>query len=234
MDSKKYFLSLIQRYGKEYLITGLFGLIPTPLGIVLRSFVYRSILERIGKSVHIHPGVQLFGTRMIRMGDYTRLFRGTYIKTMDSNRVILGNYVTLGPFVSLATCDGEGGDIEIGDSTSLGSYTQVNGPGFVRIGRDCLIASYCTFNAGNHIFSDRSRPIYMQGMTHKGITVEDDCWLGNGVRVLDGVTIGRGSVIGAGAVVTKSIPPYSIAVGVPARVIGQRGHEAPIELYRSA
>jgi acetyltransferase-like isoleucine patch superfamily enzyme len=52
--------------------------------------------------------------------------------------------------------------------------------------------------------------------------IEDDCWLGDGVKVLDGVTIGRGSVIGAGAVVTKDIPPFSVAVGVPARVIKTR------------
>jgi acetyltransferase-like isoleucine patch superfamily enzyme len=52
--------------------------------------------------------------------------------------------------------------------------------------------------------------------------IEDDCWLGDGVKVLDGVTIGRGSVIGAGAVVTKDIPPFSVAVGVPARVIKSR------------
>jgi acetyltransferase-like isoleucine patch superfamily enzyme len=52
--------------------------------------------------------------------------------------------------------------------------------------------------------------------------IEDDCWLGSGVKVLDGVTIGKGSVIGAGSVVTKNIPPFSVAVGVPARVIKSR------------
>ena len=52
--------------------------------------------------------------------------------------------------------------------------------------------------------------------------IEDDCWLGHGVTVLDGVTIGKGSVIGAGAVVTKNIPPYSVALGVPAKVVKSR------------
>lgn len=56
----------------------------------------------------------------------------------------------------------------------------------------------------------------------KGIVIEDDCWLGTGVKILDGVTIGKGSVIGAGAVVTKNIPSYSVAVGVPAKVISKR------------
>ena len=61
-----------------------------------------------------------------------------------------------------------------------------------------------------------------QGLTTKGIEIGDDCWLGYGVKVLDGVTIGQGSIVGAGAVVTKNLPPYSIAVGVPAKVIGSR------------
>ncbi|MBA2748254.1 MAG: acyltransferase, partial [Tatlockia sp.] len=58
--------------------------------------------------------------------------------------------------------------------------------------------------------------------TRQGVVIEDNCWLGYGVKVLDGVTIGEGSVIGAGAVVTKDIPPYSVAVGVPAKVVRSR------------
>ncbi len=80
--------------------------------------------------------------------------------------------------------------------------------------------------ANSHNFSDPNIPINQQGLTCKGILIEDDCWLGTGVRVLDGVTIGRGSIVGAGAVVTKSLPPYSIAVGVPARVIDRRDMRA--------
>jgi acetyltransferase-like isoleucine patch superfamily enzyme len=85
-----------------------------------------------------------------------------------------------------------------------------------------MIASHSGIYANNHNFADPTQPICKQGNSYKGITVEEDCWLGSGVRVLDGVTIGRGSIIGAGAVVTKDIPPYSIAVGVPAKVVSQR------------
>jgi acetyltransferase-like isoleucine patch superfamily enzyme len=74
----------------------------------------------------------------------------------------------------------------------------------------------------NHVFADPDRPIRLQGETAKGIRIGRDVWLGNGVRVTDGVEIGDGCVIGAGSVVTRSIPPYSIAVGSPARVIRQR------------
>ena len=86
-----------------------------------------------------------------------------------------------------------------------------------------MIASHSGIYANNHNFADPNRPICQQGNSYKGIVIEEDSWLGSGVRVLDGVTIGRGSVVGSGAVVTKSLPPYSIAVGVPAKVIGRRG-----------
>jgi acetyltransferase-like isoleucine patch superfamily enzyme len=233
MDSS-YFLSLIQRYWKEYLITGLFGGIPTPLGMLLRNSVYTIIFDRVGQNVRIHPKVQIFGTRLIQIGSNSQLFYGVYIKAKGCrNTVKLGECVTLDRFVTLITCDVEDGDIEIGDSTYIGAQVRLDGPGFIKIGRDCTIASYSTLVAGNHHFSDRSRPIREQGMSYKGITVEDDCWLGSGVRVLDGVTIGRGSVIGAGSVVTKDIPPYSIAVGVPAKVIGEREQGMPAELCAS-
>jgi len=65
-------------------------------------------------------------------------------------------------------------------------------------------------------------PIINQGIISKGIKIEDDVWIGSNSTVLDGVTIGRGSVIGAGSVVTQDIPPFSVALGVPAKLIKER------------
>lgn len=79
------------------------------------------------------------------------------------------------------------------------------------------------FIPANHRFSDISRPIMEQGLICKGIVVGSDVWIGTGAKVLDGVEIGDGAVIGAGSVVTRDIPPYSVAVGVPAKVISYRG-----------
>jgi acetyltransferase-like isoleucine patch superfamily enzyme len=91
---------------------------------------------------------------------------------------------------------------------------QANGDHF-----SCFLSSCHNLSIG---FTDPNKKIREQGFNFKGIRIEDDCWLGSGVKVLDRVTIGRGSIIGAGAVVTKDIPPYSIAVGVPAKVIDSR------------
>jgi acetyltransferase-like isoleucine patch superfamily enzyme len=79
-----------------------------------------------------------------------------------------------------------------------------------------------SLHAGNHRFDHPTKLIVEQGTVHKGIVIEDDCWIGAKATILDGATIGRGCVVGAGAVVTRSIPPYSVAIGVPARVVKQR------------
>jgi acetyltransferase-like isoleucine patch superfamily enzyme len=105
---------------------------------------------------------------------------------------------------------------------SIGDGTILYGQGGLEIGDDTRIAAYCVIAPMNHVFADPDRPIRLQGETAKGIRIGRDVWLGNGVRVTDGVEIGDGCVIGAGSVVTRSIPPYSIAVGSPARVIRQR------------
>lgn len=76
--------------------------------------------------------------------------------------------------------------------------------------------------AANHAFKDQKRRIVDQGMDYKGIRIEDDVWIGAGACILDGVTLHKGTVIAAGAVVTKSTEVYSIAAGVPARLIGRR------------
>jgi acetyltransferase-like isoleucine patch superfamily enzyme len=116
-----------------------------------------------------------------------------------------------------------GGDIDIGVNCSVNPYCVLYGLGGLKIGDNVRIAAHTVIVPANHTFDDPSIPICRQPETKKGIIIEDDVWIGAGCRILDGVRIGRGSVIGAGSVVTKSIPEMSVAVGVPARVIRRRG-----------
>ena len=92
------------------------------------------------------------------------------------------------------------------------------------IGDNCLFAAHGYLVAGgNHDMSRTDIPIIQQpSVSRGGITIEPNVWLGARVTVLDGVTIGRDSVVGAGAVVTHDIPPFAVAAGVPARVIRDR------------
>ena len=103
-----------------------------------------------------------------------------------------------------------------------GPDTQILGMGGISIGENVRIGARVSFVSANHVFKEKDILIKDQGMTEKGIIIEEDVWFGTGVIVLDGVTIHKGAVVGAGAVVTKDIPEYAIAVGIPAKVIKYR------------
>ncbi len=205
---------------KETLVMALVGWIPSRPGRGLRKILYRTICARVGECTEIQPGVEFSKAQGIEIGNWVRLHRDVRIRCHGQNsQVRLHDWAHIDRGVDIKThrC----GEIEVGENTYIGPYTCLSGD-YIKIGRDCMIASHSGIYANNHNFADPTRPICKQGNSYQGITVEEDCWLGSGVRVLDGVTIGRGSIIGAGAVVTKDIPPYSIAVGVPAKVVSQR------------
>lgn len=121
------------------------------------------------------------------------------------------------------------GNIRIGEHCSVQAHSLLVGygrpgdtSGRITIGNYVRIAPMVMMIAADHIFADPGRPIHSQGLHQAPIIIEDDVWIAGRVSVVAGVTIGRGSVIGAGAVVTHDIPPYSVAVGVPARVVRNR------------
>jgi acetyltransferase-like isoleucine patch superfamily enzyme len=208
---------------KERLLTTIFGGIPNLfLGKNLRNFVYRSILNRIGKSVNIQHFVELIGTPCIEIGDRVSLLKGVQINALGhpNNKVHIKDRARLERGVDIRSLHDT--HIIIDENAYIGPYVIITGTGDIKIGKNCLIAPHCGIFANNHIFADPTRTIEEQGVTRQGITIEDDCWLGHNVTVLDGVIIGRGSIIGAGSVVNCNIPPFSIAVGTPARIIRNR------------
>lgn len=115
-----------------------------------------------------------------------------------------------------------GGSVVIGNDCSVNAYTVLYGCGGLSIGNDVRIAVHAVIIPAKHIFSDSSIPIRTQGSTMKGIIIEDDVWIGAGAKILDGVVLGKGAVVGASAVVTKTIDPYSVVAGVPAKCIYKR------------
>lgn len=114
-----------------------------------------------------------------------------------------------------------GGNIKIGDRVSVNPFTILYGHGGLEIGNDVLIAAHTVIIPANHTFSSR-KLIRTQHATAKGIKIGDDVWIGANCAILDGVTVGKGCVIGAGSVVTKSLPPYSVVVGNPAKILYKR------------
>jgi acetyltransferase-like isoleucine patch superfamily enzyme len=134
-------------------------------------------------------------------------------------RLIIGRWVHLGVNTALRCHEGT---LSVGDKVVLGRHVSVNCYLDIEIGAACLFADdiyVCDFD---HKFADLKIPIKDQGIDKSRVRIEPDVWLGTKVTVARGVVIGRGAVVGANAVVTHDLPPYSVSVGVPARVIKDR------------
>ncbi|MGJ5673080.1 MAG: acyltransferase [Nostochopsis sp.] len=214
-------LSKVQRI-KEVLLINLLGELPTiAFGPSFRRLLYPFIFARIDNSVYIQNGVEFIGTNQIEIGSDVHIFKGVRIDAKgENNKITLKKGVALEKDVTIGALDNT--CVQIGEGTFIGPGACIAGSGDVTIGKRCLIAAHTGIFANNHNFADPTKYIVDQGISRQGIVIEDDCWIGHNVTVLDGVTIGEGSVIGAGAVVNQDIPPYSIAVGVPAKVIKKR------------
>lgn len=144
---------------------------------------------------------------------------GTRARIAAPEAVIVGQGCELGQGVELNPW---GGSIRLGERVFLGPYAVIYGHGGVEIGDQSLVSMHCCILSSNHTVPERGKIIRNQPDILLPTRIGRDVWLGAGAIVLGGVTIGDGCVIGAGAVVTDDLPPYSYAVGVPAAVTGSR------------
>nr|WP_296986600.1 acyltransferase [uncultured Desulfovibrio sp.] len=182
----------------EELWIALLGWIPTPVGLALRLAGWRWLFARCG-SVRFSTGLSLAGCRGMCLGSNVRLGRGCFITATDGELVLHDN-VALSPYVHVGA---DAGRIEIGAHTAVGPGTVIR--------------------AANHCIARQDVPMMHQGHVPGEIIIEEDVWIGANCVITPDVRIGRGAVVGAGAVVTRNVAPFSIVGGVPARVIGMRG-----------
>jgi len=173
------------------------------IGFRLRYFFWKFVVVSsggmIGKNVKIYEGVRILCNHpgAISIGDNARILRNVTISTSESGNISIGN------------------NIHIGESSIIFSYQEVTIKNDVTIGPQNIIVDV------DHVYRDV--PINKQGYNAKRVLIEDDVWISSNCCIIKGVVIGKGSVIGAGSVVNKSVPPYSVACGVPAKVIRKRG-----------
>ncbi|MDK9557283.1 acyltransferase [Marinobacter sp. M216] len=161
--------------------------------VTFGRFVSLSGPVRIGNNVVIQNNSKIRGNK-VQIGDGVYIHENVFIRGRDA--VIIGE----GSTINRNTC--------ILDKVVIGKY--------------CSIAPNCVIVGSNHNFSDKSALIKRQGSSSKGIVIEDDVWIAANVTVLDGVRVGRGAVIAAGAVVNSSVEPFKVVGGIPAKVIGER------------
>jgi acetyltransferase-like isoleucine patch superfamily enzyme len=121
---------------------------------------------------------------------------------------------------------GEG--MTIGRNSACDAFSFFGAGGRITIGNDVIMGQHVCFHAETHNHARTDIPIRTQGVTRQPIVIEDDCWIGANVTFLGGAHVARGSIVGAGALVNKQYPPYSVIAGVPAVVI--RSRRAPDEV----
>lgn len=207
---------------KYEILTGLLGGLPGALGLALRKIFYPSLFRQVGRGVVFGRNLTLRHPHKISLGEGVVIDENCCLdaKGGPDSGLDLGAGVFVGRG-SVLSC--KGGRIEIGDRTSLGLFCLIHSENLVVIGADNLIASYCYLvGGGAHRFDRSDVPINRQGVGAGQVRLGDDCWLGAGVQVLNSVAIGRGAVIGAGSLVNRDLPDWSVAVGSPARVVKSR------------
>ena len=185
-------------------------------------YYYSLKLEYIGRNSYIHPYANISGhTKKIYLGHDVKVF--SYAKMFcdyqPNSHIHIGNNTDIHDYCMILPC---GGSIEIGDYCYINPQNILYGHGGLKIGNNVLIGAQTLVIPANHVFTNKNELIRLQGDTTQGTVIEDDVWIGCGCKILDGVTIGKGSVIGAGSVITRNVEPYSVVVGVPGKVIKQR------------
>ncbi|MDY7079048.1 MAG: acyltransferase [Chloroflexota bacterium] len=207
--------------------------IPGLVGIGLRGLAYRLILRSDGLPV-VEDHVRLCQPANIHLGRQVYLDHGVYLHACpqgifigDETFVMHGSILHVYNFRDLPHAG-----IWVGRNCFIGERCVIRGQGGVRIGNSVLLAPHVQILAVNHLFDDPSRPVIQQGITAQGIVVEDGAWIGAGAILLDGVRVGAGAVVGAGTVVTRSVPPRTLAVGVPAQVVRRLDAELDVDEMR--
>ena len=189
--------------------------VPGALGLFLRSKLYPLILGACGRNVFFGSDITLRHPHKIRIGNDVVIDDGCVLDAKGSSNtgITIGNGVFLGRQTSVNTKDG---DIVLEDGVNISAFCMVFSASQVRCGKNTLIAAYTYLVGGGHDMTDTDTAIIDQQRPSAGITIGHNGWIGTGVSILDGVTLGHDVVIGANSVVTKDVDDFAVAAGTPA------------------
>lgn len=191
---------------------------------ILRGWVVRGRIGECRGQLFKGRNVKILFPELLHLGNHCVLGDYSHIDCLSTSGVWLGDRVTIREFswIQLTSSPFDlGAKLVIDQDTYIGPYAVLGAGAAVHIGAECQIGAGFMLSAEEHAIKGES-PLLNSGVTKDGITVGNGCWIGNRVTLLDGVTIGDGAVIGAGAVVTKDVPDFAVAAGVPAQVIKYR------------
>jgi acetyltransferase-like isoleucine patch superfamily enzyme len=209
--STRYLLRLCWQYGWMLLRGALMAIghpkiaLPVFVGAHVKLYEKEHITIGRGTKLHDHVKIDALSTEGVRIGEQVVLGRGTTIECTGSLQRI-------------------GKGIRIGNRTTFGNDCFFGAAGGIEIGEDVVAGQYVRFHAENHNYGDLTALIRTQGVTHKGIKIGNNCWIGAGAVFLDGAELADGCVVAANAVVTGHFPENAVIGGVPARRIKQRSN----------
>jgi acetyltransferase-like isoleucine patch superfamily enzyme len=202
------------------LICGLVGGFPGALGIWLRGKLYPCLLGSVGRGVIFGRGLTLRHPRKIHLGDGVVIDDLCMLdaKGFSNDGITLGDGVFVGRN-SVLVC--KEGDIRLERGVNISYFCEIFSSNAVTVGAGSMIAAYCYLMSGGSYDYESAIPLSEQEQfdSQAPLEIGPGCWLGAKAVVLDGASIGAGSVIGAGAVVSRPIDARTVAVGVPARVV---------------
>lgn len=192
--------------------------------------IFRGLLSRI--FIKQVKGLLFAGTKIIlehsnqlRIGKNVIIEDGVFINALSRDGISFGDNVTIAKY-SIVTCTGVishmGVGIVIGNNSAVGAQSFLGGQGGIIIGNDVIMGAGVRIFSENHNYSRSDIIIRKQGENRTGVIIENNCWIGASVTILDGCVIGTGSVIAAGAVVTHSVSENSIVAGIPGKIIKKR------------
>ena len=202
-------------------VVDLFSILRRSMMVIRGTFV-KLLLRSSGPYLFVGKRVTLKHKGRISCGRGVTIGDNVVIDALSREGITVGDNVNI-PDNSFIRCTGViselGEGITIGDNVGLGHFTFINAQGGVVVGNDVIMGPNVSILAENHNFESREVPIRKQGVTRIGIVIEENVWIGAGCTILDGVTIGKGSVVAAGSLVNKNVLPNTVVAGCPARPI---------------
>ena len=189
---------------------------------VIRGFYYKLFLKKTKGLLFIGKNVELNFCSKISCGKSVTIDNNVKINALSKNGINIGNNVsilknTIIDCIGVFNNIGEG--LIIGNNVGIAQNCFIQVRANVSIGNDVIFGPNVSIFSENHLFENTNIPIRKQGVSRKGVLIEEGVWIGTRAVVLDGVTIGKNSVIAAGSVVNKNVPPYTVFGGVPAKLI---------------